>query len=388
MTYTTEAYLRRFVILGEAEYRAVALWIAHTHAFDAAEFTPYLAITSAEKACGKTRLLDTLNSVVANPRLASHTTAAYLARIVERERPTLLIDEADTVFGGERSGGSESLRNVLNSGFYHGGTYAVCEGDKSSGGSNYEPKEFSTFCPKAIACIGVLPETVASRSISIPLRRKLRHESVERFRARDIASDADELRSWIAAWGELSARHLSTARPDVPEVLPDRAADIWEPLLAIAEAGGNTWALRGREAAVQLSAAKADEESSGARLLDDLRSVLTVDRMPSDMIVAALCLLEESPWGGYSREWGQSLTPRDLAKLLKPYGIRPKQIRFPGVGTKSGYLRGAFEDAWDRYLGRPDDSNTSNIADSADAETVGVVEGVGATTPYPLTQPF
>jgi hypothetical protein len=128
---------------------------------------------------------------------------------------------------------------------------------------------------------------------------------------------------------------------------------------------------------MELSAAKPEEESSGARLLEDLRTVISGDRMPSDQIVAGLCSLEESPWGGYSYEWGHSLDPRNLAKLLKPYGIRPKQMRFPGLGIKSGYLRAAFEDAWSRYLGHPDDSNTSNMPYPDERDAVGGVGGVG-----------
>ena len=41
--------LRRFVLLTEHQTTAIALWVAHTHAFEAAECTPYLSISSVEK---------------------------------------------------------------------------------------------------------------------------------------------------------------------------------------------------------------------------------------------------------------------------------------------------------------------------------------------------
>src|SRR4051794_2061350 len=53
-------FLKRYVIVDEPAYVAIALWIIHTHAIDAADTTPYLAALGPEKRCGKTRLLETL----------------------------------------------------------------------------------------------------------------------------------------------------------------------------------------------------------------------------------------------------------------------------------------------------------------------------------------
>ena len=50
---TLAELIRCFVALLEVEARVIALWVVHTHAFDAAEATPYLSITSAEKRCGR-----------------------------------------------------------------------------------------------------------------------------------------------------------------------------------------------------------------------------------------------------------------------------------------------------------------------------------------------
>jgi integrase len=54
------AFIRRYVVLTDVQADTLALWTAHTHAIDAAETTPYLAITSPEKRSGKTRLLEVL----------------------------------------------------------------------------------------------------------------------------------------------------------------------------------------------------------------------------------------------------------------------------------------------------------------------------------------
>jgi putative DNA primase/helicase len=47
--------IRRYVVLDAATADAVALWIVHTHAIDAAEISPRLAISSPDKRCGKRR---------------------------------------------------------------------------------------------------------------------------------------------------------------------------------------------------------------------------------------------------------------------------------------------------------------------------------------------
>ena len=39
-------------------------------------------------------------------------------------------------------------------------------------GADFELHEFKVFCPKALAGIGKLPDTLEDRSISIELRRK------------------------------------------------------------------------------------------------------------------------------------------------------------------------------------------------------------------------
>jgi hypothetical protein len=95
-------FVRRFVVMTTAQADATALWVAHTHTFGAAEQTPYLSISSAEKRSGKTRKLEVLELLVARPWLTGRVTAAVLARKVDAETPTLLLDESDVAFKGEK----------------------------------------------------------------------------------------------------------------------------------------------------------------------------------------------------------------------------------------------------------------------------------------------
>ena len=316
-------FVRRYVVLSPTQGTAATLWTLHTHAFDAAEATPYLSINSAEPESGKTRLLEVLDLVVAEPWLTGRVTPAVLARRIDDKRPTLLLDESDAAFAGDKEY-AETLRGILNTGYRIGGCASVCVGQ----GANIGYKDLKTFSPKAIAGLSHLPDTVASRSIRIELKRKAADENVQRLRRRDATAAAEPLKQRLAVWAQARLDQLAAARPAVPQQLGDRAADVWEPLLAIADAAGGEWPKRAREAAVSLSArGQREAESLGVRLLGDIRAVFNrreLDRMPSADLTAELNGLEDAPWAELR---GKPLTPHQLARRLTPYHIRPKGIR-------------------------------------------------------------
>src|SRR5215213_4517433 len=191
------AFIRRFVALTQDQALLIVLWIVHTHSFGAAETTSYLNIRSAEKRSGKTRLLEVLSLLVARPWFTGRVTAAVLVRKVAPRRPTLLLDESDAAFKGDREY-AETLRGVLNAGFRRGGVASLCIGQ----GANLSYKDFPVFCPKAIAGIGMLPDTVSDRSIGIVLQRRPPSKRVERFRLRKVSPEALPLQKAAAAWVE------------------------------------------------------------------------------------------------------------------------------------------------------------------------------------------
>jgi hypothetical protein len=173
------AFIRRYVHLSDQQARIVAVWVCHTHGISAATATPYLCINSATKQAGKTRLLEVFELLVNKPWLTGRVTAACLIRKVDQIRPTLLLDESDAAFNGEKEY-AEALRGILNTGFQSGGVASCCIGQ----GASITFKDFKTFSAKAIAGIGSsLPDTVFDRSIPIRLQRKKPGEVVARFRA-------------------------------------------------------------------------------------------------------------------------------------------------------------------------------------------------------------
>ncbi len=351
-----EARIRHYVVLTDAQARVLALWVLHTYAIEAADSTPYLSITSAEKRSGKTRLLEILALLVFNPWLTQRATAAVLPRKIERTHPTFLLDESDAAFNGNKEY-AETLRGLLNAGHRRGSKTSLCTGQ----GANITDKDFDVFCPKAIAGIGSLPDTVADRSIPIRLKRKSGREQVERFRVRNVEAETIELRARIVNWVATALPILKDARPDLPEALSDRAADGAEPLLAIADLAGGDWPTLARAAIVGLcSDEPAEDASLGVRLLSDIRKVMdarrkVMDAKVADRITSAdLCLalngMEESPWSEWGRQ-GKPISPTGVAKLLKAFGIGPGTIKTgEGDASAKGYYRKSFTDAWERYL--------------------------------------
>jgi hypothetical protein len=145
---------------------------------------------------------------------------------------------------------------------------------------------------------------------------------------------------------------LRETQPEIPSQLDGRAADGWEPLLAIAAQAGNDWRGLAQSAAVALSTGAAREEDSPqVKLLQDTRRVFderASKRLRTTNLIAGLCEDETAPWSDWH---GKRITPQALARLLRPFGIRPETLRY-GIGTEpdKGYRREAFESAWARYL--------------------------------------
>ena len=275
----------------------------------------------------------------------------------------MLIDEADTFL---RS--SDEIRGILNSGHTRTSAFVI-----RTVGDDNEPRTFSTWAPKVIALIGDLPDTIADRSIRIPMRRKRSDETVNRLRINGKNPFEDTVRR-CTRWATDSIRRLAETDAEAPHGLNDRAADNWQPLLAIAKVAGGDWLDQAYKAAGTLSGETLDEESAGAMLLADIKSIFgDKDRISSEHLVGELVKMEERPWPEWRR--GKSITARQVARLLKAFDIRPKVVRMgPEVGR--GYEVADFADAFSRYLPplTPDRSVTalqpSNHGGSSDNRSV------------------
>ena len=342
-----EALLARFVAFPSDDARvAVALWIVHAHAVESFESTPRLALLSPEKGSGKTRTLEVLALVVPNPLHAVNISAAALYRLVADRQPTLLLDEADSYLGVVVAKQHEDLRGLINAGHRRGAT--VYRGEVA--GKAIKVVEFPAYAACALAGIGDLPDTILDRSVIVPMKRRAPSEIVEPFRERLVRDEADLLRGRIADWAAEHADELRDMWPEMPNGITDRAADVWEPLIAVADLARGHWPERARAAAVAINNARLERDPSlGVQLLTDCFHLFyerDVDRLSTETIVETLVELDESPWGDLR---GKPLDARGLARRLRKYGVRPADHRF-AEGTRKGYRREDFYDAWERYL--------------------------------------
>ena len=351
------------VSLSPAETDAVALWVVHTHAHEAADVSAILAITSAAPECGKTTLIGTLTLLVPRSLAASNVTSATVFRAVEMWRPTLLIDEADSFLDE-----NEELRGVLNSG--HARTTAFI---LRTVGDDHEPRRFGTWAPKAIALIGKLPATLESRSIHIELQRATPAERVTPLSQKSRA----HLEVLARKAARYAADHMSvlrSAEPTMPTGFAGRRADNWRPLLSIADLAGGNWPERARAAAVALTQKNAGQ-THGVALLSDIREIFAVagvDRIASGNLARQLGEMESRPWPEWSR--GKPITQVQLSRLLAPFRIRPDSIRI-GDDTPKGYLAAWCQDAFARYLPEPSATPQQPNKTGPSAETASATAG-------------
>ncbi|MFI7134201.1 DUF3631 domain-containing protein [Nonomuraea sp. NPDC050153] len=394
-----EGFIRPYLALPSVHARvAIVLWTAHTYAAKEFYVTPRLILDSAEAGSGKTRVLELMALLVYKPELLlSPTTAAIFRMLADEEEPiTLLFDETDAIFNAKTMGNYEDLRALLNAGYKRGATIPRCVGDASKMRVN----RFKVFAPVVLAGIaGGMPKTITTRAVTIHMRKRARSEKVAQYRERDAEIAAKPIVLDLAAWVTSIRKELGEARPVMPEGVEDRPAEVWEALLAVADAAGGEWPARARAACTHfvLDAAEAPL-SLGERLLGDIRDdVFTVwdsEGMPVKMrtgvataqILARLTALEESPWADL---YGKPLEAARLAKEMKRYQVFPSTFRDEFGKVVKGYETGPAKsrtgeqslgllDAWERHLPIQADRSgkTGNSGNSP---------GQSVTPPNPVT---
>jgi hypothetical protein len=351
-------FLDRFVAWPSDHARvSAALWVAHTYLIESFDSTPRLAFLSPEPGSGKTRALEVIGSLVRHPMHAINCTPAALFRSVADldRRPTILFDEIDTIFG-PRAKDNEEVRGFLNAGHRRSGVAYRCVGL----GTSQRVVAFPAFAAVALAGLHDVPETIASRAIVVRMRRRAPDEQVEPYRLRIHEPQG-------LAIGERLAEALDVINPIDEPLLPDgvvdRPADVWEPLLGIAESVSPEWATRARAACAHfVTVAPTLDPSLAVTLLRDLRILFgdtgQPDAQPTTVLLDGLHALDESPWRDLR---GKPLDAAGLARRLKGFGIRSANIRVGSLVVK-GYKQADLRDAWIRYLPHAISGNAATAA--------------------------
>lgn len=334
--------IRRFIAIDSHLADLATLWVTASWFVNCVHVAPIALINAPTKACGKTKLLTVLFNLACRAIASSSLTPATVFRSIDAYRPTLFVDEIETILKE-----NEELRGLLNAG--HTREMArvlrcVAAGDDFALGS------FNVFGFKALAGINAvnLAETVTSRAIVFEMRRKKKGEHVDRLRDADPHLFAT-LRSKLARCAQDYAEQVKLARPELPDTFGDREQDNLEPLIQVAEVAGGLWPLAAIAAASRMFGER-DGEDVADELLRDIREIFEtkrVDKIITPDLLYALTADEEKSWATCDR--GRPLSPRQLSRKLAAYGIKAKNIR-SGAKVTKGFELTQFSEVFARYL--------------------------------------
>lgn len=353
------AFIRNYLVCSDEQAIVLAVWILHTWMYRALPNTPYLSVQSPGPACGKTRCLQLLQLfsppgswyTSAPPphlfmkKLLTAKPAASPDKPAAHELPSVVfLDDREFTLGN--SNRNPIIPFLLN-GFRPDTSY-LYQHERSS------LREFSVFCPKVFAGVETLPSALAERCIPIDLKRKLSSEKVADWSWSYARTTAAPLLDWLKRWSELNMKTLA-ARAQLMAMTPSdrfnvREREFVRPLLILAHLVEGKW-LDNLNASLQWLKLRSgrDTATHGLQLLTDLRYVFNERQNPvfisSRELVADLREYESRPW----RDWGKA-PEFAMARLLRPFGVRPTPQRISEKQTIKVYCKDNLEEAWSRYL--------------------------------------
>ncbi|MDP2523957.1 DUF3631 domain-containing protein [Neptunomonas phycophila] len=323
-------------VMTDQERVATTLWIISSYCNNSFRIFPRLTVISPERRCGKSTLLEVIEAVTKNALLTSNLSTAVLYRLTETTKPTLIIDEADTFIKNS----DPQMKGVLNGGHNKSQAKVLrCEGD------NHTVKVYDAWFPIVLASIGTLYDTIMDRSITINLIRKKPSESVMPP-PQDLKAESLEIRQKILKWANDESTNIESNIHRPAYKGNDRATDNWTPLFTIAREISEHW-FNKCEHAYHLLMHEVEMELP-TLLLSDIRESFKKwksERISSSELLNLIKQDETAPWES------ERLTAAKMASTLKPYGIKPSDIRF-GKKVLRGYSQSQFTDAFERYLPR------------------------------------
>jgi hypothetical protein len=329
----------------------IALWTVHAHAYDNFSHSPRLGFTSPAKNCGKSTAMHVMEFLTPRPVTSDNLTPAVFFRLAAAQRPTVLIDEVDAWLRRD-----SDLPGAINGGFESRGGVLRCVGDRN------EVRKFSTFTPVCLAGIQLdrkLPSATLSRTLMVTMERATVDELREPFNKRKHAARLERLAKQCARWAMDHAEALACTEPHLPVI--NRDADRWRPLVAIADLAGGEWPKRARRA-IKEEMQQATEPDTGELLLRSIADIFQMNpaqykrSISTSQLVEALSALDDDRWANYNfkdfRDTEKPIKPRQVANLLRPYDIRPHDIRIERIVQK-GYRRNDIDSVLARYLPVP-----------------------------------
>lgn len=335
----SEVFKEHVKFQNETDADALSLWVAMTYVMPHLEIAPMVYVTSPEPMCGKSTVIKLLKVFCHQAELVSKITPAAIYRLIERDQPTLLFDEADRFVRGH-----DDLNGIINAG--HARFEATVIINKKLPDGNHEPVRFPVWCAKAIAGIGDQDDTLTSRSIVIPLRRKLVTETVKPIRFNlyhQHAETRDRLVNWAAKFEAICEDEMEPYL----KASTDRGIDNWLTLGIIARRINTSWVHRAQKAMIAVEKRQSNGlQSAGVQLLTDVRKVISEGNRPewpSTSLYNAVVVNEENDWSVFDH--GRPITRKKFTQMLGKFGIKPAKGRKSNV-----FFVADLYDAFERYL--------------------------------------
>lgn len=346
----TMRFLSEYIVMPPLCILVISSWVAAAWLSDNWDRFPHLAITSPEKRCGKTLLLQAIETVAPNPYNTTNISPAALYRLVEKERPTLILDEAQSMRRGA-SEASQVTKEIFHASIDRNAKIIRCGGKRMN-----ELHEFSIYSPKVIALIGSLDGVLADRCLPIEMKRKSKNDIVLPYRSRIVEPRGKKINRKFKTWAAKNKKRIVEIYDDL-EPFPienDRLAELLLPLQAVLLFVNENLVSFLEDYAQQLDNEDSEKMSAGTLLLNACREIFEEKKngfVGTSNLILELKERTEEPWGRWNR--GETISPESLARILRSYGIqsqRTQKKEKAKVKTIRGYYRKDFEDAFLRYL--------------------------------------
>lgn len=353
-----ENIIRRVLYIRPDCITAVAYFCLASWFVEYLDYAPYMVITSPTKRCGKSTLIELMLNLVRRPyTLSGKPSEPALFRIIQKNEPTILVDEVDTFLKN-----CPELQGLLNGGTKRALAF-IPRCDTSTKGNIYV-KNYSTFGFKVFSGISAngVGAALVDRAIVIPMERVKNDDELgflDDIEPHNWENLQRKMHRLSIQYGEYLQTLKGEKRTSMPKSLDSRSRDKWRTLFALADIAGEDEGRRVRNVAVSLCATPT-ETSSDIQLLADAGAIVekasieggytlsdgcinfrvsvgvdssSGEYILSDVLHQALILDKEKQW--HEQKGGRALTKNHMSKTLKKFDIASKNIR--SQNNKKGF---------------------------------------------------
>ena len=243
----------------------VGCWIVATYFYPLFPAFPRLHL-QGEKGSGKSKLLEIVSHTAFNGLLRLNPTPATLFRLIDPLRPTLCLDEMESLLTTEH----REINGILNNGYRGGGSIDRCEG------KDFQLRTFAVYAPIALAGISGVNSITLDRCISLVMERG--HDRAK------INHVVDRENTVFGHIRDQSYRLALSRFPDIPPArdglsVPDwlkgRHRELYMPLITIGALAEND----GLSGVIEALLATAERECGDRNVLsDDLDAAIGIWR--------------------------------------------------------------------------------------------------------------